>query len=56
MIRLEFSPETVEQLLHEKRYHPHPRVRQKMEVLYYKSLGVPHHQICHTAIFEGEPH
>lgn len=53
MIRLEFSPETVEELLHEKRHHPHPRVRQKMEVLYYKSLGIPHHQICQLSNIRG---
>ena len=46
MIRLEFSPEIIEELLHEKRHHPHPRVRQKMEVLYYKSQGMPHKQIA----------
>ena len=46
MIRLEFSAEAIEQLRYEKRYHPHPRVRQKMEALYLKSQGLPHHQIC----------
>lgn len=46
MIRPEFSPETIEQLQYEKRYHPHPRVRQKMEALHLKSQGMPHHQIC----------
>ncbi len=53
MIRLEFSPEIIEQLLYEKRYHPHPRVRQKMEALYYKSLGMPHHQICQLSNIQG---
>jgi len=53
MIQLEFSPEIIEELLHEKRYHPHPRVRQKMEVLYYKSQGMPHHQICQLSNIGG---
>jgi transposase len=53
MIHLEFSPETIEQLLYEKRYHPHPRVRQKMEALYYKSQGMPHHQICQLSNIQG---
>ena len=46
MIRLDFSTETIEQLRYEKRYHPHPRVRQKMEALYLKSQGLPHQKIC----------
>ena len=53
MIRLKFSPEIIEQLLHEKRHHPHPRVRQKMEVLYYKSQGIPHHEICQLSNIRG---
>lgn len=53
MIKLEFSPEAVEELLYEKRYHPHPRVRQKMEALYYKSQGIPHHQICQLSAIRG---
>ena len=46
MIRLEFSPEAIEKIRHEKKYHPHPYVRQKMEALYLKSQGMPHNQIC----------
>ena len=46
MIHLEFSEEVIEQLRYEKRYHPHPRVRQKMEALYLKSQGLPHQRIC----------
>ena len=46
MIQIEFT-ESDRQLLHKERYHhPHPRVMQKMEVLYLKSLGLPHEQIC----------
>jgi transposase len=46
MIHLEFSPETIEQLQYLKRHHPHPYVRKKMEALFLKSQGMPHHQIC----------
>ena len=53
MIRLEFSPETIEELLYDKRYHPHPRVRQKMEVLYYKSQGLPHNHIIKLTNVRG---
>jgi len=53
MIHLEFSPETIEQLHHEKRRHPHPRVRQKMEALYLKSQGMPHYQICQLVGIRG---
>lgn len=53
MIRLEFSTETIDQLRYEKRYHPHPRVRQKMEALYLKSQGLPHHKICELAGIGG---
>lgn len=45
MIRIEFTAEEIEQLHHERRYHPHPRVRQRMEALYLKALGYPHQQI-----------
>lgn len=46
MINIEFTPAQVNLLLFYKKNHEHPRVRQKMEALYYKSLGVPHHLIC----------
>ena len=46
MIQLAFS-EADKQALHYERYHhPHPRVQQRMEALWLKSQGVPHHQIA----------
>ena len=45
MMRLEISPETMEQLHYERRYHPHPRVRQRMEAVYLKAMGYPHQEI-----------
>jgi transposase len=52
MIRIDFSQEEIELLDWERKHHPHPRVRQKMEVLYFKAMGLPHSQIerlCHIA-------
>lgn len=46
MIRLEFSAEDLERLRHERLYHPHPRVRQRLEAVYLKSRHVPHSEIC----------
>ena len=45
MIEIEFSSEEIEQLHYEGRYHPHPRVRQRMETLYLKALGYQHQEI-----------
>ena len=53
MINIKFAPETIEKLQYEKRYHPHPRVRQKMEALYLKSQGMPHYQICQLVGIRG---
>ncbi len=47
MIKIEFIEEEIEQLHHERRYHPHPRVRQKMEAIYLKTLGYSHKEIGH---------
>jgi len=33
MIQLEFTPEAIAALHHERYHHPHPRVQRKMEVL-----------------------
>ena len=46
MLQLACS-EADKQALHYERYHhPHPRVQQRMEALWLKSQGVPHHQIA----------
>ena len=45
MIRLEFSADDLERLRHERLYHPHPRVRQRLEAVYLKSRHVPHSEI-----------
>jgi len=45
MLRIEFTAEEVEQLHYERRYHEHPRVRQRMEALYLKALDYQHQEI-----------
>ncbi len=46
MIHIEFTPEDIEALHHERFHHPHPRVQEKMEAVYLKSQGLPHKEIC----------
>jgi len=49
MIRIEFT-ETDKRALGEQRYqHPHPFVQRKMETLWLKSQGLPHHEIARLA-------
>jgi len=47
MIQLEFTPEAIAALHHERYHHPHPRVQRKMEVLLLKSNGLSHKKIAH---------
>ena len=44
-----FSPEVLDALRHERYHHPHPRVQQKMEVLWLKSQGLTHADIARLA-------
>ena len=44
MTRLSFSAEAQQALHHERFHHPHPRVQQRMEVLWLISQGVPYTQ------------
>jgi transposase len=37
-----FTPEDLDAIRHERYHHPHPRVQQKMEVLWLKSQGCTH--------------
>src|SRR5262249_43905253 len=46
MIHLDFTPEAIDALHHERFHHAHPRVQLKMEAVYHKSQGLPHQQIC----------
>jgi transposase len=45
MITIEFTEEEIERLHYERIYHPHPRVRQRCEVVYWKALGFSHQEI-----------
>jgi transposase len=45
MIRIEFTSEMIAELKYQRYHHPHPRVQQKMKVLYLKSQGLPHQEI-----------
>ena len=46
MLRIDFPPADLERISHERYYHPHPRVRRKVEALWLKSQGLAHEQIA----------
>lgn len=45
MLKVEFTEKEIEQLHYERLHHPHPRVRQRCEVVYLKALGFSHKEI-----------
>jgi len=45
MIRLEFNETDIKALQQQKRTHPDPRVRRRMDTLHLKALGYPHQEI-----------
>src|SRR5204863_637636 len=47
--RFTFTPEDLAAIRHERYHHPHPRVRQKREVLWLKSQGLTHEHIARRA-------
>lgn len=49
MIKIKFTPKEVQTLNYERYNHPHPRVQRKMEVLWLKSHGLSHQEICELA-------
>jgi transposase len=49
MRSISFTPEVLDALRHERYTHPHPRVQQKMEVLWLKSRGLTHEEIARLA-------
>jgi transposase len=49
MIHIDFTPEQIDALHHQRYHHPHPRVQLKMEAVYLKSQGRPHQDICRLA-------
>lgn len=44
-----FTPEALDTIRHERYHHPHPRVQQKMEVLWLKSQGLTHEDVARLA-------
>ena len=49
MRRLTFTPEDLDAIRHGRYHHPHPRVQQKLEVLWLKSQGLTHDDIARLA-------
>jgi DNA-binding CsgD family transcriptional regulator len=49
MRKLEFTEDEKQVLQYERYHHPHPRVRQKREVLWLKSQGLPHREMARLA-------
>jgi transposase len=44
-----FSEDTLVEIQHDRYHHPHPFVQRKMEVLWLKAHGLPHHEIARLA-------
>jgi transposase len=49
MRRFTFTDDDLAALRHERYHHPHPRVQQRMEVLWLKSQGLAHEDIARLA-------
>ena len=49
MRRFTFTAEHLDAIRHARYHHPHPRVQQKMEVLWLKSRGCTHEAIARLA-------
>ncbi len=46
MVEIQFTEQDQLALHYERFHHPHPRVQQKMEAVWLKSHGLPHHEIA----------
>lgn len=46
MIRIEFSEQDLQRIRRLRYEHPHPRVRRRMDVVWLKSQGLAHQEIC----------
>jgi transposase len=49
MIRINFTETDIKALGEQRYQHPHPFVQRKMETLWLKSQGLPHHEIARLA-------
>lgn len=46
MLKIDFTQDDKDKLHYERYHNPHPQVQRKMEVLYLKSQGIKHKDIC----------
>ncbi len=46
MIRIDFPQRDIKKIKQLRDHDPHPRVRRRMDVLWLKSQGLPHQEIC----------
>ncbi|MBF0290443.1 MAG: helix-turn-helix domain-containing protein [SAR324 cluster bacterium] len=46
MIKIQFSPDEINELAYQRFHHPHPRVQRKMQVVWFKSQELPHKEIA----------
>jgi transposase len=46
MVTIQFSEDEIRILEHERYTYPHPRIQEKLEAVYLKSMGVAHGEIC----------
>ena len=53
MIRVDFSTQDISKIKKLRHDDPHPRVRKRMDVLWLKSQGLPHKQICRLTGVSG---
>lgn len=53
MIEIEFSSEDIEALSYERYYHPHSLAQRRMEVVWLKSQGLSHKEICRLGRVSG---
>ncbi len=49
MRQFHFSEDDLAEIQHDRYRHPHPFVQRKMEVLWLKAHGLPHHEIAELA-------
>jgi transposase len=49
MRRFVFSEDDLAEIQHDRYHYPHPFVQRKMEVLWLKAHGLPHHEIARLA-------
>lgn len=50
MIKIKFTTEQIATLRYERFHYPVPQVQRKMDALYLKAMGLPHHEICRITV------